>query len=53
VEGLYFLGLPWLNTWGSGRFLGVAEDAQHLVEVIAQRQAARAPAPAPRLAETA
>ncbi|MCA6215824.1 MSMEG_0569 family flavin-dependent oxidoreductase [Ideonella sp. B7] len=53
VEGLYFLGLPWLNTWGSGRFLGVAEDAQHLVEVIAQRQAARAPAPAPRQAETA
>lgn len=40
VEGLYFLGLPWLNTWGSGRFLGVADDARHLVEVISGRLAA-------------
>ncbi|WP_066332447.1 MSMEG_0569 family flavin-dependent oxidoreductase [Azohydromonas lata] len=40
VAGLYFLGLPWLHTWGSGRFLGVADDAQHLVGVIAQRLAA-------------
>jgi len=30
VEGVYFLGLGWLNTWGSGRFLGVAEDAEYL-----------------------
>ncbi len=30
VEGLYFLGLGWLNTWGSGRFLGVAEDAEYV-----------------------
>ena len=22
--GLYFLGLPWQHTWGSGRFSGVA-----------------------------
>jgi len=35
--GLYFLGLPWLWTWGSGRFEGVGEDAQYLVERIAQR----------------
>ena len=33
VPGLYFLGLPWLYTWGSGRFSGVAHDA----EFIAQR----------------
>jgi putative flavoprotein involved in K+ transport len=34
--GLYFLGLPWLHTWGSGRFSGVARDAQHVVaEVVA------------------
>jgi hypothetical protein len=26
-EGLYFIGLPWLHTWGSGRFCGVADDA--------------------------
>ncbi|WP_256361224.1 MSMEG_0569 family flavin-dependent oxidoreductase [Methylomonas koyamae] len=24
VDGLYFIGLPWLHTWGSGRFLGIA-----------------------------
>ncbi len=29
--GLYFLGLPWLHTWGSGRFSGVARDAAHVV----------------------
>ncbi|MGO4329570.1 MSMEG_0569 family flavin-dependent oxidoreductase [Cupriavidus sp. 2TAF22] len=28
--GLYFLGLPWLHTWGSGRFSGIARDAEHL-----------------------
>lgn len=32
--GLYFLGLPWLYTWGSGRFSGVAKDAQYLVDRI-------------------
>ena len=32
--GLYFLGLPWLYTWGSGRFSGVARDALHLAEQI-------------------
>ena len=36
--GLYFLGLPWLHTWGSGRFSGVARDASYLAEQIAQRQ---------------
>jgi len=30
VPGLYFLGLPWLWTWGSGRFEGVGDDAQYL-----------------------
>jgi len=38
MPGLYFLGLPWLNTWGSGRFLGIAEDAQHLAKAIAGRE---------------
>jgi putative flavoprotein involved in K+ transport len=33
--GLYFLGLPWLYTWGSGRFSGVARDAEYLVHHIA------------------
>ncbi len=35
--GLYFLGLPWLHTWGSGRFCGVAEDANHLADLISLR----------------
>lgn len=30
VDGLYFIGLPWLHTWGSGRFAGVARDAEYL-----------------------
>jgi putative flavoprotein involved in K+ transport len=35
--GVYFLGLPWLYTWGSGRFSGVARDAEHLAEHIKTR----------------
>jgi putative flavoprotein involved in K+ transport len=38
VPGLYFLGLPWLNTWGSARFSGIAADAEHLAEVIVSRR---------------
>jgi putative flavoprotein involved in K+ transport len=34
APGLYFLGLPWLWTWGSGRFSGVGRDADHLAERI-------------------
>lgn len=37
--GLYFLGLPWLHTWGSGRFSGVARDALYLAEQIDARLA--------------
>jgi putative flavoprotein involved in K+ transport len=37
VPGVYFLGLPWLYTWGSGRFSGVARDAEHLAEHIKMR----------------
>ena len=33
--GLYFIGLPWLHTWGSGRFGGVARDAKYLSDQIA------------------
>lgn len=36
-EGLYFLGLPWLHTWGSGRFSGIARDAAYLADrIVAQ-----------------
>ncbi|MGB2926335.1 MAG: MSMEG_0569 family flavin-dependent oxidoreductase [Limnothrix sp.] len=37
IPGLYFLGLPWLYTWGSGRFSGVARDATYLAEQIVAR----------------
>ena len=37
VEGLYVLGLPWLHTWGSGRFCGVAADADHLAAQILEK----------------
>jgi putative flavoprotein involved in K+ transport len=36
--GLYFVGLPWQHTWGSGRFSGVAADAEHVVDrIVANR----------------
>jgi putative flavoprotein involved in K+ transport len=37
--GLYFLGLPWQYTWGSGRFSGVARDAEFLAGRIEARAA--------------
>lgn len=37
LEGLYFLGLPWLHTWGSGRFVGIAADAEHVTALITGR----------------
>jgi putative flavoprotein involved in K+ transport len=36
MDGVYVLGLPWLHTWGSGRFVGVARDAAYLAERIEQ-----------------
>jgi len=38
--GLFFLGLPWLHTWGSGRFSGIARDAAFIAERIADRHLA-------------
>lgn len=40
VPGIYFLGLPWQYTWGSGRFSGVAQDARYLAERIESRRGA-------------
>ncbi|MFJ3772808.1 MSMEG_0569 family flavin-dependent oxidoreductase [Streptomyces sp. NPDC090075] len=34
VPGLYFLGLPWQYTWGSGRFEAVGRDAEFLADHI-------------------
>lgn len=35
VPGFHFIGLGWLNTWGSGRFLAIAEDSAYLADQIA------------------
>lgn len=43
VRGFYFLGLPWLYTWGSGRFSGVARDAVYLADCIVMRQKVSSP----------
>ncbi|GIE82034.1 FAD-dependent oxidoreductase [Actinoplanes philippinensis] len=40
--GLYFLGLPWQWTWGSGRFAGIARDAEHLAGRITAPRRLRA-----------
>ncbi len=34
--GLFFLGLPWQYTWGSGRFCGVGRDAAYIGRQIAE-----------------
>ena len=43
-EGVSFVGLPWLHTWGSGRFGAVGRDAEHVVRTIEARLDARRPA---------
>ena len=37
--GLYFVGLPWLHTQTSGLLMGVGQNAAHVAESIAGRQA--------------
>jgi putative flavoprotein involved in K+ transport len=45
VDGVYFVGLPWLHTWGSGRFSGVARDAEHVAnQLVARRSVTRSDA---------
>ncbi|MGI4895898.1 MAG: MSMEG_0569 family flavin-dependent oxidoreductase [Janthinobacterium lividum] len=34
TDGLFFLGLPWMHTWGSGRFAGIARDAEFLADRV-------------------
>ncbi|MGH2840561.1 MAG: MSMEG_0569 family flavin-dependent oxidoreductase [Solirubrobacteraceae bacterium] len=54
VPGLYVVGLPWLYTWGSGRFSGIARDAEYLAELVELGRRARGSAVgAPRLRERA
>ena len=48
MDGVYVLGLPWLYTWGSGRFVGVGRDAayvtQHLLGTSGTKENQRASA---------
>ena len=53
MPGVYFLGLPWLHTWGSGRFSGVARDAQYLADYIEAKTRFESPAEAYPLDEWA
>ncbi len=50
APGLYFLGLPWQYTWGSGRFSGIARDAAHVLTCIRARHAATGSSGASRAA---
>lgn len=34
MPGVYVLGLPWLFTWGSGRFVGIGRDAEYLASQL-------------------
>ncbi len=43
LPGVYFLGLPWQHTWGSGRFSGVAADARYLLDEILRTRRAAVP----------
>ncbi|MEM8553659.1 MAG: MSMEG_0569 family flavin-dependent oxidoreductase [Pseudomonadota bacterium] len=40
--GLHFIGLGWLNTWGSGRFLAIEEDSAYLADQIEEQLSADA-----------
>jgi len=41
-NGVFFLGLPWLHTWGSGRFSAVGRDARYVADRIAENVCAPA-----------
>lgn len=43
VAGLSFVGLPWMHTWGSGRFLGIDRDARHVADHIIDSRKDAAP----------
>ena len=37
VPGLYFVGLHWMHTWGSGLFYGVGKDAEFISQKIVNK----------------
>ena len=38
MEGLYFIGLPWMYTRGSATLGGVAKDAKYLAKIISDKK---------------
>lgn len=40
VDGAYVVGLPWLYTWGSGRFVGIGRDTEFVADHIKERWSA-------------
>jgi putative flavoprotein involved in K+ transport len=38
IDGAYVIGLPWLYTWGSGRFVGIGRDAEFVADHIKERR---------------
>jgi putative flavoprotein involved in K+ transport len=43
-DGLFVLGLPWLHTWGSGRFASIKRDAKFVTDRVLAGARARATA---------
>ncbi|WP_417800411.1 flavin-containing monooxygenase [Tenacibaculum sp.] len=37
IEGLYFIGLPWMYTRGSATLGGVSKDASYLADIISEK----------------
>jgi putative flavoprotein involved in K+ transport len=40
IDGIYFIGFPWLSKRKSAVIFGIDEDAQHITQVIVQRASA-------------
>jgi putative flavoprotein involved in K+ transport len=40
IDGAYVVGLPWLYTWGSGRFVGIGRDTEFVADHIKERSGA-------------
>ena len=38
IDGLYFIGLPWMYTRGSATLGGVCKDAQYLADEIMKKE---------------
>jgi putative flavoprotein involved in K+ transport len=38
MDGVYVIGMPWLYTWGSGRFVGIGRDAAFVADQIARQR---------------